>query len=902
MTLELLTAPESGLLGTPPSGFKLRLAGPHRESRILDVQPSKCTIGAAADCTIRLDDTGLYPLHCLILRGAAATIVRRYSPVTRLNGRDFAEAVLKPGDRLAVADYEIEILPADAVAASVSTGRSRPRFANEREIGRQQELLARQAADLAAARQAFQERLRRLESEKAHWIADRQAIDEERSDWRLRQQELQARLTAQEQEAATHAQALTRSQANLAALERLLSEERAAWNARGQELESRLAEHQTTAGELARSSGETRRLLADLKSAQQALEAERGDGQRQQQELAARLAAHEREAAQQAEAVDRLQRTLAEERANWQVRSQELEARLAEQSLAAEDSSRLSEEIERLSADLNRAQQALDAERGGWQIRQQELEARLTAHEREAVQQAEAVDRLQRTLAEERANWQLRRQELEARLAEQTHAAEDSSRSSEEIERLSADLNRAQQALDAERGGWQLRQQELEARLAAHEREAVQQAEALERLARTDTDLAALERTLAEERANWQLRRQELEARLADQEVTRLSQQSMQEIADLRGELEATRQLLADERTRWQADLEIRQNEAADSAAEAEARGLTMQLQLVQLTNELEAARRGLDEDRRQWEDLRQRQQADLARQSREFEPTPSEIEPGAAASDEANAAADPTVASAERLLGQYGEPSATDVAFEAPAADAPVTTADLLSRFGLSLDRDEPEEAASIAAEPEPVVSEPAEMPAATRSSHGHHDEEDSIDVYMAQLMARLGNPSYTAPREEPSRPAVVVQTLPDEVEPVEPELPRAPKLRDPSEMARRAAAPERSTDLSAMREIANFNARSAIDKHYRRTVFHSWLNKAMVTLVALLSAAFHAWFALEGHPSAFYLALLSLVVAIFWGWQYAHVAKTLADSRGTVTAESGTNRADAEPADSAS
>jgi hypothetical protein len=814
MTLELLTAPESGLLGTPPSGFKLRLAGPHRESRILDVQPSKCTIGAAADCTIRLDDTGLYPLHCLILRGAAATIVRRYSPVTRLNGRDFAEAVLKPGDRLAVADYEIEILPADAVAASVSTGRSRPRFANEREIGRQQELLARQAADLAAARQAFQERLRRLESEKAHWIADRQAIDEERSDWRLRQQELQARLTAQEQEAATHAQALTRSQANLAALERLLSEERAAWNARGQELESRLAEHQTTAGELARSSGETRRLLADLKSAQQALEAERGDGQRQQQELAARLAAHERDAARQVETVDRLQRTLAEERANWQVRSQE----------------------------------------------------------------------------------------LEARLAEQTHAAEDSSRSSEEIERLSADLNRAQQALDAERGGWQLRQQELEARLAAHEREAVQQAEALERLARTDTDLAALERTLAEERANWQLRRQELEARLADQEVTRLSQQSMQEIADLRGELEATRQLLADERTRWQADLEIRQNEAADSAAEAEARGLTMQLQLVQLTNELEAARRGLDEDRRQWEDLRQRQQADLARQSREFEPTPSEIEPGAAASDEANAAADPTVASAERLLGQYGEPSATDVAFEAPAADAPVTTADLLSRFGLSLDRDEPEEAASIAAEPEPVVSEPAEMPAATRSSHGHHDEEDSIDVYMAQLMARLGNPSYTAPREEPSRPAVVVQTLPDEVEPVEPELPRAPKLRDPSEMARRAAAPERSTDLSAMREIANFNARSAIDKHYRRTVFHSWLNKAMVTLVALLSAAFHAWFALEGHPSAFYLALLSLVVAIFWGWQYAHVAKTLADSRGTVTAESGTNRADAEPADSAS
>ncbi len=50
------------------------------------------------------------PLHCLIVRGPQATIVRRWSADTRLNGQAFTDAPLRPGDRLSVGAIELEVL------------------------------------------------------------------------------------------------------------------------------------------------------------------------------------------------------------------------------------------------------------------------------------------------------------------------------------------------------------------------------------------------------------------------------------------------------------------------------------------------------------------------------------------------------------------------------------------------------------------------------------------------------------------------------------------------------------------------------------------------------------------------------------------------------------------------
>ena len=59
---------------------------------------------------MRLRGAGVRGLHCLILRGAERTIVRRWSPDTRINDRPFTDAVLLPGDRLALGGIELEVV------------------------------------------------------------------------------------------------------------------------------------------------------------------------------------------------------------------------------------------------------------------------------------------------------------------------------------------------------------------------------------------------------------------------------------------------------------------------------------------------------------------------------------------------------------------------------------------------------------------------------------------------------------------------------------------------------------------------------------------------------------------------------------------------------------------------
>src|SRR5215469_10368540 len=114
MTLETLIAPTEGLLGSAPTGLKLRLTGRTGQSRVVGISGSKCTIGKSPECTLRIEDSAAEPVQCLILRGAARTVVRRLSNATTLNGREFADAVLRPGDTLRSGACSIEILPADA--------------------------------------------------------------------------------------------------------------------------------------------------------------------------------------------------------------------------------------------------------------------------------------------------------------------------------------------------------------------------------------------------------------------------------------------------------------------------------------------------------------------------------------------------------------------------------------------------------------------------------------------------------------------------------------------------------------------------------------------------------------------------------------------------------------------
>ncbi len=136
--------------------------------------------------------------------------------------------------------------------------------------------------------------------------------------------------------------------------------------------------------------------------------------------------------------------------------------------------------------------------------------------------------------------------------------------------------------------------------------------------------------------------------------------------------------------------------------------------------------------------------------------------------------------------------------------------------------------------AEPDELIAEPANEPACsadrgqrTAADSGREESgDDDIDSYMADLMRRLGKPHQPPPRQQATeppprrydhqedetqlKPAAAAETD------AQPDTQRRPL----SELAPRAIAPEKQTDIGAMRELANQSTRSALDQHAWRSL----------------------------------------------------------------------------------
>lgn len=108
---------ERPLLGQPTDELALRVCGGPRDGHIVRLASPRCSVGSSDRCTLRLRGPGIRPLHCVILRGTERTVVRRWSPDTLLNGRDFTDAPLALGDQLTIGPILFEIVPADSVAS-----------------------------------------------------------------------------------------------------------------------------------------------------------------------------------------------------------------------------------------------------------------------------------------------------------------------------------------------------------------------------------------------------------------------------------------------------------------------------------------------------------------------------------------------------------------------------------------------------------------------------------------------------------------------------------------------------------------------------------------------------------------------------------------------------------------
>ncbi|HEX7375990.1 MAG TPA: hypothetical protein VF278_02705 [Pirellulales bacterium] len=588
------------------------------------------------------------------------------------------------------------------------------------------------------------------------------------------------------------------------------------------------------------------------------------------------------------------------------------------------------------------------------------------------VEPLDELDKSESFLAAERAAWQADRDNL--------HAELDGARA--EIKRLVAEgethllrHHQMQEALARLQDEWQA---EKETQAIELDRRSGDLAAAIDQLSNLSLAFAEAnsqvrqltadidhqsELTCQSQTALDQLREELAQARAASQE-RQDGEQSRQtaadefsrEVAELRDELETTRELLSRERATWEDERRLHQLDHDAVEAEGKSRCAILKQRLADLTHELDAARQRLVEEREQWQQSLADQRLESEQRLAELltEAAATVIEPSAApeqaalpterqaVSNEEAATSDGSAdfphaeregycgvaneeaatpddsagfphaeregycgVSNEEAAASEAEPAVADsserpkaiaagdaptrseandeaVALQAPSLAAPATTADLLSRFGLSPGYDDSEPPAAGSA------TEPSE---GARQTNGdatpHRDEDDSIDSYMAQLMARLGRAPYSPPRVDEPQATTVAPTRPDP-EPVAPvDAPAEPKLRDPSEMGRRAPAPERAADLSAMREIANLNARAAIDTHARGNLVKTWLSKAAVMVLGLGAAGAEAWFAVEGNDTASYFIVPCFMVALFWGWQYLAMSKRLNQSRDEVVGE---------------
>ena len=98
------------LLGPAPQHLAFRVCGNEHDGFVLRLRSPKCTVGSDPTCTLRLLSDEVQPFHCLILRGATGTFVRRWSAGTTLNGAAFDVTPLHAGDRLRVGTVELEVL------------------------------------------------------------------------------------------------------------------------------------------------------------------------------------------------------------------------------------------------------------------------------------------------------------------------------------------------------------------------------------------------------------------------------------------------------------------------------------------------------------------------------------------------------------------------------------------------------------------------------------------------------------------------------------------------------------------------------------------------------------------------------------------------------------------------
>lgn len=906
-----------GLLGKPPDELVLLIRGAAGREETVRLSASKCTIGSDPACTLAIDEFGIRPLHCLILRGQSQTVVRRLSAETRLNGCEFSDALLRPGDRLSLGPLELEVLALGAANSATPLATEPDRGAElrrlERELDEREQIWKHRCEQREAEFAKWEQQLlagrEELESQRRALDADRTAFSTERQDWETVQDEARTRLN-EKLEQANH------RLAELAAERQSHERRRSAWTAQRQNLTEELnGQFQALRSEQTALAAERER-LAEARAAQEA-EALRHEAQfaERQREMDRLRSETEAELAQRRTQAEQERQTWDAERAAWQRERLEFEGRrAAEQQQHGEALAALAAAESELKAE----RAAFEAESLDGSVRRSQLESELQAREARLIESQQETARREELLAAERRQLeerqqalQIQRQEHEAQSAKlEAELAAREARLAEREARLaereaapatpsSQEPSGAQDELECERRALaeaceaqQRREQEFAARLAAREQEVEQILVAGEQeVLRLHNELAAERQIFEAQRAAWQAaqapndansvnREQEREERLAAGELE-LSRWKAKLTAE-REAFEAQRKAWAEERQTAGGERDVPTAAEAERAARLDAREreieqllLASEQELSRLQADLAAERRAVEEQRQAWEierrefeelragwsEERRRQEAAFGEDRERFEQERAEWEACRSAQG-----AESQAVSAQRQPDEHdSQPS-------------PRSTADLLSRFGMGeriATAPEAKQDDRTEAEPEPELdvesSAPPEQPRAARSAAAADEEEQgSIDDYMAQLMQRLGargaaSQSHPEIKREPKEPSPTPEPVAAETIPA-----AAPVLNAARKITPRATPAESTSDMSAMRALALQNARAALEIHARRTIMKRGPAKLFIALLASASAGILIWFHLLGHARALSLALFCMLIAVAFVGQF--------------------------------
>ena len=284
-----------------------------------------------------------------------------------------------------------------------------------------------------------------------------------------------------------------------------------------------------------------------------------------------------------------------------------------------------------------------------------------------------------------------------------------------------------------------------------------------------------------------------------------------------------------------------------------------------ELVQELIAAREALELSRREWE-------ADVRHKQEEFKAMAKELAKERSDLEGLQRGMD---ASSEQTV------KAEEEAYFQPVSEcAPVDAASVLSKFKSPADEE-------LDAVPSPLTvgashahgsshsRDPHGPPikiqgqASLHSSHHTPEDEESLQKYMAEMMKRVrGENGLTVPTA-PVRvtPKTATERKPEPLEAIQQAKHQPERL---SELPiRRKLPPELTSDLSAMRALANQSAQTALDSHIRSRWVQAGWGKASVALCGLLSGLLLLYWSDHLGDYSVIPAGLSFMVFLFWGLQ---------------------------------